>query len=91
MPAQRTIKVLPNPNHPGKLPEAKLRRMLAHPSSGGFPPDGPATWRLDQFTYRRLRDGDVIPADGQQQKLAAPHGEAPSSQAAAPRHQSHSE
>jgi hypothetical protein len=36
-----------------------LRKLLKHPASGGFGPAGSIEWPLDQFTKRRLRDGDV--------------------------------
>jgi len=38
----------------------QLRKLLKHPASGGFPPQGGSTeWPNDQFTKRRLRDGDI--------------------------------
>lgn len=36
-----------------------MRKLLKHPASGGFRPEGSIEWPLDQFTKRRLRDGDV--------------------------------
>lgn len=36
-----------------------LRKLLKHPSSGGFRSTGSIEWPFDQFTKRRLRDGDV--------------------------------
>ena len=65
----RTVLVLPNEKHPllESLPHmtaAKIRKYIAHPISGGFPPEGPATWKMDQFTYRRIEAGDVVVAGG---------------------------
>lgn len=77
----RTVQVLPNPNHPSKLSEEKLRKHLSHPVSGGFPPEGPATWKFDQFTYRRIRDGDVVTVGDPRDMSAKPQP--------ALRHQSH--
>lgn len=39
-----------------------MRAVLKHPIAGGFHPDlyAPAEWPDDQFTSRRLRDGDVL-------------------------------
>jgi hypothetical protein len=39
---------------------ADIRRVLFHPRAGYFPADGAAEWPMDDFTFRRLRDGDVI-------------------------------
>jgi len=39
--------------------DAKVRKVLRHPSAGGFRADGPAQWPPDAFTMRRIRDGDV--------------------------------
>lgn len=37
-----------------------MRRTLKHmPSRTAFPENGAAIWPYDQFTKRRLRDGDV--------------------------------
>jgi hypothetical protein len=35
------------------------RRLLKHPSGGGFPAEGSAEWPDDRFTKRRLADGSV--------------------------------
>jgi hypothetical protein len=37
----------------------QLRKILKHPASGGFQAEGSTEWPLDQFTKRRLRDGDI--------------------------------
>lgn len=36
-----------------------MRRVLKHPSAGGFRPQGSIEWPLDQFTKRRLRAGSI--------------------------------
>jgi hypothetical protein len=36
-----------------------MRRLLKHPSAGGFPKSGAATWPDDRFTQRRVADGDI--------------------------------
>ena len=37
-----------------------MRRILRHPVGGGFTGnDGCGNWPNDQFTARRLRDGDI--------------------------------
>jgi hypothetical protein len=71
-----TLKVMPNDSHP-KLqadPEGsahmtgeKLRKWLKHPTAGGFPPEGPAVWPRDGFTFARIRDGDVVVVEGDDQ------------------------
>lgn len=41
-----------------------MRRLLKHPSRGGFrSPEGPEEWPDDSFTYRRIQDGDVLTED----------------------------
>lgn len=40
-----------------------MRKLLRHPSSGGFRETGPAEWLGDSFTHRLLRDGDILPSD----------------------------
>lgn len=37
----------------------ELREVLRHPRAGRFRTSGSTEWPLDQFTKRRLRDGDV--------------------------------
>ena len=36
-----------------------MRRVLKHPTSGGFRASGGATWPNDRFTKRRLQDGTI--------------------------------
>jgi hypothetical protein len=36
-----------------------MRRVLKHPTAGGFRKEGAATWPDDRFTKRRLLDGTV--------------------------------
>jgi hypothetical protein len=36
-----------------------LRALMAHPSGVRFGVTGSATWPMDRFTRRRIRDGDV--------------------------------
>jgi hypothetical protein len=36
-----------------------MRRVLKHPSAGGFRAEGSATWPNDRFTKRRLADGTI--------------------------------
>lgn len=51
----------------------------AHPLAGKLPPEG-AQWPADQFTFRRLRDGDVVRLD----PVAAPSTDSPKPQAVKP-------
>ena len=37
----------------------EMRKLLKHPTSGGFLAEGSVEWPYDQFTKRRVRDGDV--------------------------------
>lgn len=52
----------------------------AHPTAGKLPPDG-GPWPADQFTFRRLRDGDIervkdeVPAKPVPQKQEKPAAE----------------
>ena len=39
--------------------DADMRRVLKHPTGGGFRKEGGATWPDDRFTKRRLMDGTV--------------------------------
>ena len=40
--------------------EGKIRKLVRHPFGiTQFDRDGKASWPADQFTYRRLRDGDI--------------------------------
>ena len=41
-----------------------IRRAVKHPSGGGFTNKEAGTaWPADQFTYRRINDGDVLTTD----------------------------
>lgn len=42
----------------------EMRRLLKHPTAGAFRPEGGLEWPDDDFTFRRLRDGDVLPESG---------------------------
>lgn len=54
-PAVATMQVWPVNN--------TIRKILKHPIGGGFTGNGGAgNWPRDQFTYRRLRDGDITEA-----------------------------
>lgn len=48
---QKRVRVIPR--------DDELRKVLKHPASGGFRPEGSIEWPFDQFTKRRIRDGDV--------------------------------
>ncbi len=50
----------------------------AHPLAGRLPPEG-AQWPADQFTFRRLRDGDVVRLD--ESDAGQPSAESPKTQA----------
>lgn len=43
-----------------------MRKLLKHPTGGGFIADGPAEWPDDSFTHRRIRDGDVTVVEEKQ-------------------------
>jgi hypothetical protein len=45
-----------------------MRRVLKHPSAGGFRAEGSATWPNDRFTKRRLADGTVTRDESQEKK-----------------------
>ena len=38
----------------------ELKKFLRHPRGTDWREDGTASWPDDQFTLRRLRDGDVM-------------------------------
>jgi hypothetical protein len=42
-----------------------MRRLLKHPSAGGFRSSGDIEWPNDTFTKRRLREGSVKLVEGQ--------------------------
>jgi hypothetical protein len=39
--------------------EDQMRRLLKHPSAGGFRSEGSIEWPNDTFTRRRLKEGSV--------------------------------
>ena len=68
------VKVMPNASHPllseerPHMTEEKLRKWLRHPTAGGFPAEGPATWPRDKFTFCRIQDGDVTVVESDDDK-----------------------
>jgi hypothetical protein len=51
-----------------------MRKLLRHPSAGGFPlAGGPADWPKDQWLNRRILDGDVLLEDPAPAAPAEPH------------------
>ena len=40
--------------------DADMRRVLKHPTRGGFPDKGGVEWPPDRFTKRRLADGSIL-------------------------------
>jgi hypothetical protein len=51
------VRVLPNSGE--GFTEEQMRRLLKHPSAGGFRSTGDIEWPNDTFTKRRLRDGSI--------------------------------
>jgi hypothetical protein len=47
------------------------RRLLAHPTAGGFRETGSTEWPDDSWTYRRIRDGDVTTEEPKEEKAKA--------------------
>lgn len=43
----------------------EMRRLLRHPTAGGFRGRGGAEWPDDQFTHRRLKEGSIRKASDQ--------------------------
>jgi hypothetical protein len=42
----------------------EIRRVIYHPTGNiHFPAEGPSDWPEDQYTARRIRDGDVTASD----------------------------
>ena len=62
------VKVLPKDDH--------IRKIIKHPTGGAFPEEGPANWPDDQFTTRRLKDGDVTLAEPKGEHKEAPRTKA---------------
>jgi hypothetical protein len=65
--APRRVRVLPKND--------VIRRDIVHPVNNiAFPPQGGSVeWPLDQFTNRRIRDGDVTIEEPKKEPVAAPH------------------
>jgi len=67
-PPARTVQVEPTKDD--------YRKFLKHPTGGGFPASGAATWPDDNFTHRRVKDGSVKKVEQQPQPHAT-HRRAP--------------
>jgi hypothetical protein len=54
-----------------KAKNETIAKFIRHPSGGSFQSDGTANWPNDQFTKRRIRDGDitVVEAHEEQQSV----------------------
>jgi hypothetical protein len=37
-----------------------IRKIIRHPIAGAFGVEGPSVWPDDQYTSRRIADGDVL-------------------------------
>jgi hypothetical protein len=56
----------------------ELREILVHPNGNlAFREHGSVEWPLDQFTLRRLRDGDVTLDEGHSQQQGRPRSPRP--------------
>jgi hypothetical protein len=52
----------------------KIKQYIKHPSRRiGFRADGTAEWPHDQFTQRRINDGDVTVVEAEPKRLQQPH------------------
>jgi hypothetical protein len=51
------VRVLPNAGE--GYSEDQMRRLLKHPTAGGFRSDGDIEWPNDTFTKRRLSEGSI--------------------------------
>jgi hypothetical protein len=59
---RRVVRVLPRTD--------EIRKYVKHPATRvGFLADGSAEWPNDAFTKRRIRDGDVSVAPGEQRAI----------------------
>jgi hypothetical protein len=56
-----------------KAKNETLARVLRHPNGMGFSADGTTHWPRDQFTLRRIRDGDVTLVDDDKPREAPHH------------------
>jgi hypothetical protein len=63
----------------------EFRKFLVHPLGNiGFRETGSVEWPLDQFTLRRIRDGDVTIDESHPQQPARPHQRPARAQSPAP-------
>lgn len=51
------VRVLPNAGE--GYSEDQMRRLLKHPTAGGFRSEGDIEWPNDTFTKRRLSEGSI--------------------------------
>lgn len=58
---------------PAPVAEGEMPRVVRHPARGFalLPPEG-APWPLDDYTARRLRDGDIVEASPRSADASAP-------------------
>jgi len=56
-----------------RVKPAREGENLVHPLDGALAADG-GLWRRDQFTFKRLRDGDVVEIDENGAPVSAPNG-----------------
>jgi hypothetical protein len=63
-----------------KAKDETIARVIRHPNGARFGADGTAYWPDDQFTKRRIRDGDVTAVETKSKEVAP----APKRAAAAP-------
>jgi hypothetical protein len=49
------------------ITDAQMRELIRHPTAGLFRDKGGAAWPMDQFTMRRIRDGDIKMMEDQDQ------------------------
>jgi hypothetical protein len=75
--AKRVVRVVPT--------NENLRKYLKHPTRGGFLAEGSAEWPNDQFTRRRIKEGDITieeTAQGEQRTIEASGAKSARSRAA---------
>jgi hypothetical protein len=49
-----------------------MRRLLKHPTAGGFRAEGDIEWPNDTFTFRRLKEGSIKLSEQKQQDEEKP-------------------
>jgi hypothetical protein len=68
----RTAKAVPGvrlePADGDGFTAADMRKLLKHPTAGGFRPEGDIEWPNDTFTFRRLKEGSVKLSENPQQQ-----------------------